>query len=183
MFIFSGYSLYNGFKMKTLKINDETHKLLTMVKGGLIAASGNPNLTYDDAINKLIDLWSKEGVETGASKPLEPYHYVRFRWWNRADLEALAEELDEEYEVNWSRGPGTELEIDLRKEERNILKVKADSLGAYLDIYKAVLYQREPSPFTKRDAKLRERLFKVYDKNRPTPFPWEFLREPEFVVE
>ena len=169
--------------MKTLKIEDETHRLLTMVKGRLIADAGDANLTYDNAINRLIEFWNQEGVMAGVTKPLKPYHYVRFRWWNRVDLSALAERLKEEYEIEWSYGPRMATEIDLRKEERNMLKVRADSLAAYLDVYKAVMFQREAAPFTPRDVKLREHLFEVYDKNRATPFPWQFLDEPEFIVE
>ncbi|UCH58093.1 MAG: hypothetical protein JSV18_04140 [Candidatus Bathyarchaeota archaeon] len=165
--------------MKTLKISDDTHRLLTMIKGGLIASSGDSNLTYDDAIHRLIMFWNEN---SGSAQALEPYHYARFKWWNRVDLERVAEELGEAYKVEWSRGPETEGEIDLRKGEKDILKVKADTLGAYLDVYKVVMYQREASHFTRRDVELRERLFELYDKNRPTPLPWDFLKEPNFVV-
>ncbi|MFQ6053706.1 MAG: hypothetical protein ACE5OO_05725, partial [Candidatus Bathyarchaeia archaeon] len=113
---------------------------------------------------------------------LKPYHFVRFRWWDKADLEALEREFSEKYSVDWYRGPGNDVEIDIRKSERVVLKVKADTLGAFLDIYKAVLYQKEAEPFTRRDAELRERIFEIYNRNRPTPFPWQYLEEPKFVV-
>jgi hypothetical protein len=168
--------------LKTLKISDETHKLLTMVKGEILAKSGDANLTYDDAIHNLIRQWNEENERRGASPALRAYHFVRFRWWERLDLEAAAEELGETYTIEWSIGPSTETDMHLRKEERNILKVKADTLGAYLDVYKAVMYQREPTPFTQRDAELRERLFEMYNRDRPTPFPWQYLEEPKYVV-
>jgi hypothetical protein len=44
------------------------------------------------------------------------------------------------------------------------------------------MYQREAAPFTAKDAELREKLFEMYNRDRPTPFPWAFLEEPKFVV-
>lgn len=145
-----------------------------MIKGEIIAETGDPNLTYDDAISKLVRFWREE--------KLKPYHYLRYRWWNRVDLEEVAKELGEEFSVEWSIGPRDEMGVDLRKAEKDVLKVKADTLGAYLDIYKAVLYQREAAPFTARDLKLRNKLFEIYTRDRPTPFPWMFLEEPKFTV-
>ena len=168
--------------MKTLKITEETHRILTMIKGELIAKSGDPKLTYDDAIYGLVKFWSEENEKAGISPALKPYHFVRFRWWKKTDLETLASELGEKYSVEWSKGPRTDVEIDLRKSERDVLKVKADTLGAFLDIYKAMLYQREAAFFTTRDAELRKTIFELYTRDRPTPFPWQFLEEPKFVV-
>ena len=165
--------------MKTLKIRDRTHKRLTMVKGGYIASTGDPNLTYDDTIKRLIEFWNENSEDV---KALEPYHYVRFRWWDKANLESIAEELGVEYGTEWSMGPGTDEEINLRKDERSVLKVRSDTLGAYLDVYKAVMFQKDAAPFTVKDAELRERLLELYDKERPTPFPWQFLEEPRFVT-
>jgi hypothetical protein len=169
--------------VKTLKISDETHRVLTMVKGEIMAKTGDANLTYDDAIFRLVKLWNENTERAGAAFALEPYHFVRFKWWDRVDLERMAEELSEGFSVEWSSGPESENEISLRKEERNMLKVRADTLNAYLDVYKAVIFQREPAPFTNRDAMLRERLFEVYTRSRPTPFPWQYLDEPKFVVQ
>lgn len=169
--------------MKTMKISDETHRLLTMVKGELMAITGEPNMTYDDAIYQMVKYWREESTEKERFlAQLKPYHHVRFRWWNRVDLEEVAKELGETFSVEWTAGPSAETEIDVRKAEREVLKVKADTLGAFLDIYKAVLYQTEPAPFTTRDQRLRNKLFELYAKNRPTPFPWEYLKEPKFVV-
>lgn len=154
-----------------------------MVKGEIIAKTGDASLTYDDAINGLVRLWNENAERTGGAFALEPYHFVRFNWWNKVDLEKMEEELGGEFSVEWSVGPEMEHEIDLRKEERTVLKVRADTLNAYLDVYKAVIFQREPAPFTRRDAKLRERLFEVYTRSRPTPFPWQYLDEPKFVVQ
>ena len=107
--------------MKTLKITDETHKLLTMVKGEILAKSGDANLTYDDAIKRMIGLWKEENERRGAYSALSAYHFARFRWWSRLDLETVSEELGEKYAVEWSRGPESETEIDLWKDERTII--------------------------------------------------------------
>jgi len=45
--------------MKTLKINEDTHKELTKMKGELMAQNGNPDLTYDQVIMELIKAWKK----------------------------------------------------------------------------------------------------------------------------
>ena len=168
--------------MKTLKITEETHRRLTMVKGEILAESGDANLTYDDAIYRLIKLWNEENERRGGSPALQAYRHVRYRWWDRVDLERAAEELGEKYTVEWSSGPTSDTDIDIRREEKTILRVKADTLGAYLDVYKAVMYQREAAPFTAKDSELREKLFERYNRDRPTPFPWSFLEEPKFVV-
>jgi hypothetical protein len=44
---------------KPLKISEATHQALTKVKGQLMAGSGNSELTYDDVIQALIELWNK----------------------------------------------------------------------------------------------------------------------------
>lgn len=168
--------------MKTLKITDETHRRLTMVKGEITSKSGDANVTYDDAIQSMINLWNDERDRRGESPAMKAYSFTRFRWWNPLDLEKTAEELGKEYSLEWSRGPVSEDEIALRKEERTTLKVKADTLGAYLDIYKAVMYQKEPAPFTARDVELRLKLFDLYNRDRPTPFPFGFRDEPKFVA-
>jgi len=154
-----------------------------MVKGEIMATTGEPNLTYDDAIHQLVKYWREErSKKERFSAELKSYHHVRFRWWNKVDLEKVAMELDETFNIEWTTGTSTETEIDLRKAERDVLKVKADTLEAILDIYKAVLYQREDAPFTTRDLELRNKLFELYTRNRPTPFPWQYLEEPKFAV-
>ena len=145
-----------------------------MIKGEIIAETGDPSLTYDDAISRLVKFWRGER--------LQPYHYLRYRWWNRVDLEEVAKELGEDFKVEWSVGPSDDMGVDLTKAERDVLKVKADTLGAFLDIYKALLYQREAAPFTARDLELRKRIFEIYPRERPTPLPWGYLEEPKFTV-
>ena len=60
------------------------------------------------------------------------------------------------------------------------LWVRSDTVTAFLSPFKAVLAQREPSPFTRRDMELRERVFEIYTCDRPTPFL--VSSEPRFEV-
>jgi len=46
-------------------------------------------------------------------------------------------------------------------------------------MFRVVLNQEKAEPFTSKDKKLREELNKIYTRDRPTPFPWEFNKEPK----
>jgi hypothetical protein len=60
--------------------------------------------------------------------------------------------------------------------------VKSDTLIVFLEPLTAILSQRESEPFTRKDLKLREIVFELYPRIRPTPFPWSFRLEPKFEV-
>jgi hypothetical protein len=113
---------------------------------------------------------------------VEAYHYVRFRWWTRLDLEKISKELAEEFDVKMIAQSGDVRELALHKDDRNELEVKSDTLIAFISPFRAVLSQGEPSPFTSRDMNLRKKIIELYPKNRPTPFPWKFSEEPKFEV-
>lgn len=110
------------------------------------------------------------------------YRYVRFTWWREVDLEAISEELEGSFTVEEINLPGTRWELSLYKIERERLKVSADTLRARLALFRAVLYQREPMPFTARDMSLRERVMELYPRITPTPFPMQYSYEPDFEV-
>lgn len=112
----------------------------------------------------------------------KPYHYVRFRWWQGADLKKVSEELSDEFSVETIEMPKSKYDIALLKDERYELKVNADTLTALLSRFRAVLSQRESAPFTEKDMKLRERILELYPRSRSTPFPWVFSVEPKFEV-
>jgi len=114
---------------------------------------------------------------------LKPYHYVRFRWWRGLDLEEVAGELGKYFQVELFEMPTDERDIAISRDDREGLKVRADTLCARLSPYRATLYQREAAPFTKRDLELRRRLLELYPRDRPTIFPWGFNFEPPFEVE
>ena len=165
--------------MKTLKITDETHKLLTMAKGELIASTGDPNLTYDDAINSLVGYW-REGKQSGRDLTLKPYYFVRYTWWRRVDMDTVEKEMRGVFEVENLVPPDDRRNMSPYGREK--LRVRADTLGAYLAPERAVMYQREPQPFTARDLELRKRIFELYTRDRATPLPLFFQDEPKFEV-
>ena len=113
----------------------------------------------------------------------EPYHHVRFRWRERADIDKIAEELRESYSVDTKHRPGDETELSLLKDDRDELIVSADTLTAYLSGFRALLSQRRAAKLTRRDAELREKVREMYTHDRPTPFPWSFSPETKFEVE
>lgn len=78
--------------------------------------------------------------------------------------------------------PSNELEMSLMKDERNELKISADTLTVILSKFRAVLYQKEATPFTASDVELRKKVLELYPRNSPTPFPWSFTFEPKFEI-
>jgi len=110
------------------------------------------------------------------------YHYVRYTWWRRVDLEEVAATLDGSFYVKTKKMPSDDREIALYRDFREGLNVKADTLGVNLSPVRAVLYQKESAPFTARDVELREKILELYPRDRPTPFPLFYSKEPEFEV-
>ena len=111
----------------------------------------------------------------------KPYYYVRFCWWQTQDLEKLSAKLKERFTLVRSLAYRKEkMEISIFKDTRDEIEVKADTLLAILSPTRAILFQKERAPFTKRDMDLRETILALYPRNRPTPFPWEFSIEPKF---
>jgi hypothetical protein len=111
------------------------------------------------------------------------YNYVRYTWWREVDIDELGEELSEEFQVKPVNTPeSTIYELSLYKNAREETLVKADTVGAYISRFRAVLFQRDRAPFTPRDLELRGRILEVYPRNRPSPFPWAFSDEEPFEV-
>ncbi len=117
-----------------------------------------------------------------ARKDAKPYYYVRFRWDRGADLKALAEELSGGYEVEWFSIERTKEEFSLFKDESVELKVRAETLRAFVSSGRAVLYQKVRALFTSRDMGLREALLKWYPRKRLSPMPLMFGTEPKFEI-
>jgi hypothetical protein len=110
---------------------------------------------------------------------MEPYRFVRFRWWIGADLTTLAQELGEKFNIEEIIMLRDEMAVYL-KDEREEIMVEADTLKARLSSFRAVLYQSDVALFTEKDLELRKRIFEIYSRSRPTPFPWFFSQEPKF---
>jgi hypothetical protein len=114
----------------------------------------------------------------------KPYHYTRYSWHKILDLEDIKKEFEKEtFEIIMKKPPENEMEIALLKDYRYKLTASADTLTAILSERRAVLYQKESAPFTKKDQKLREKILEFYPHNRPTLLPWSFVSEPDYEVE
>jgi len=111
----------------------------------------------------------------------EPYHFVRFLWATTVDLKVMEEELAE-YVVGWRLPSETESKMHMHLYNLRELKLKADTLNAFISLTRAVLFQKERAPFTPRDMELRRRILEIYPRNRPTPFPFLVNDEPKFEV-
>jgi hypothetical protein len=110
------------------------------------------------------------------------YGYVRFRWWDPVDLDKAVEEFSSFQAKKIVHARGGQ-EISLYRDQRDEVRVEADTLQALLSPFRVVINQKEVKPFTVRDMELREKLLKMYPRGRPTPFPWEFSSEPKFEME
>lgn len=113
----------------------------------------------------------------------ELYHHVRFRWWERANLEKIAEEFRGKYAVDMRHFPSRAMDIELHKDERDELIVTADTLMGYLSRFRAVLSQKKPAKFTAKDVELRRQVREIYSQDRPTPFPWMYSQEMKYEVQ
>jgi hypothetical protein len=112
------------------------------------------------------------------------YHYVRFRWWNPANLQKIEEKLREySFNVKKIADDKTEQELSIYKDNRKELLVRADNVKARISYYTASLEQQEGARFSSRDMKLREIILSTYSRERATPFPWGFNEEPRFELE
>ena len=109
-------------------------------------------------------------------------YYVRFEWWNGIDLRIVQTDLSQSFIAEMNTKPSTELEMSLLKNERSELKVSAYTLTVILSKFRAVLYQKDATPFTTRDVELRKKILELYPRNSPTPFPWSYTFEPKYEI-
>ena len=99
------------------------------------------------------------------------------------NLAQIVNELGEQFEVEEVVMPSSETEISVYEDERDEFKIKGDTLTVYISNFRAILNQREAASFTRKDLILRDKIFDLYSRSRPTPFPWLFDVEPKFEVE
>ncbi len=112
------------------------------------------------------------------------YIYNRFRWWDAADLSKIKEEIIEEgFSAEEHKMPRSDEGFSLVKDFRDHLHISSDTIGAFLDPFKATLFQKEKAPFTVMDLRLRELILEIYPRNSPTIFPWSVSYEPDFEKE
>lgn len=74
------------------------------------------------------------------------------------------------YEIDRRPDFAQEGRIGISLESRREIRVKAETLYAFLTGYRAVLMQKVVAPMTGKDKKLEEFLLKRYPHNKETPF-------------
>jgi hypothetical protein len=112
----------------------------------------------------------------------DKYFYIRYRWWKVIDVDKLANEFSEEYNVKSIKDHGWDLELTLMKEARDRYLIKSDTLTVFLSIYRVVMVQKVAAPFTAKDMKLRNRLLELFPKERQTVLAIRSIPEPEFEI-
>lgn len=100
---------------------------------------------------------------------LKPYHQVRVTWWTNHDVDDLAAQLKSDFEVIRKSMPKPRGSL-VGELQRVKFLVKADTLYVYLSSIRAIMFQKKAQPFTPKDEKLKEIIFKLYESNRPFPF-------------
>ena len=99
-----------------------------------------------------------------------PYFKVRFRWWSPFDVRKFAKEMEDFYMLKVRDEIDMGDRIDLFRDFRVEIRVRADTLQAFITPYKAIMFQDEASPLSRRDLKLEEFVLKKYPHVRDTPF-------------
>lgn len=112
----------------------------------------------------------------------DSYYHIRHRWWTKVDLEQVEKEMSQDFKVVKTGLPPEELELTLHKNERVELIIKSDTLTATISNVRAYITQKERTPFTPKDMKLRKKIIELYPRTRPSPLPVMFHREPKFEV-
>ena len=107
--------------------------------------------------------------EESEVKP-KPLYSVRYRWWKPLNMEELASNLAEKFQVSPRPNPVAEGRIEIFGRDRGEIRVRADTLSALISPYRAILYQREPARLTERDRELLEIVMEAYPKRHHTPF-------------
>lgn len=98
------------------------------------------------------------------------------------DLNEVSKEMGRKFSKEDLTMPKNDREFSFFKEIRAEIKVRADTLSAYLSPSRVILFQKEPAPFTAKDMELREKILELYPRNRPTPLPLFFSEEPKFEI-
>lgn len=76
--------------------------------------------------------------------------------------------------------PSSNGDMSIYKNERDGIQCKADNLSAFLYEYKAVLYQKNPAPFTENDLKMRDIVLETYPRTSSSMLSTAFQSEPAF---
>lgn len=111
----------------------------------------------------------------------QPYHFVRHVWINRVDLKKISKDLSKSFHIETLTRPSDDREISFFKNDRETLRVKGNTLIVRLSPFRAVLFQKEPAPFTEKDMELKKRIFELYPHSKIIPLKFAH-KEPKITL-
>ena len=127
--------------------------------------------------NILITYFSEKGYVKEASrnnriKDIEPYSYARYTWSKNVNVDKEAKQLGSDFEIKPINTPElSDQEVAIYKTTRKEIIVKADTVGAIIGTFRAILYQKDKAPFTTRDLLLRQKILELYPRTSPHHSP------------
>lgn len=169
-------------KRVMVTLDDDQYLILQRIKGlGLKDAEKIRNilLTYFSEKDYI-----KDASNNDPMKNIKRYSYPRFTWFIDINIDKEAKKLSADFKISPKMTPDpSHYEVAIHKNTRKELIVKADTVGAIISTFRAILYQKEKAPFTARDLLLREKILELYPRTTPSPFPVGFSHEPKFLTE
>jgi len=114
-------------------------------------------------INRIKELITSKDVP-------RPYYKIRFRWWKPFDIEKFLKDNSEKFQIEQIKQYDEPGRIDIFKDLRNELKLKADTIYVFITPYRAIIFQKELSQLTEKDKNLVEYILTKYTHIRDTPF-------------
>ncbi len=98
-----------------------------------------------------------------------PYFKVRFRWYKPFNIAEFVNNFGNNYIIRLPLDLMDESRIEIFRDLRKEIKVRADTLHVFLTAYRAILFQKEVIPLTDRDRELEKFVLKNYTHVRDTP--------------
>jgi len=99
----------------------------------------------------------------------KPYFKIRFHWYNPFNITEFVNNFGNNYKIRLPLDLMDESRIEIFRDVRKEIKVRADTLHAFLTAYRAILFQKEVIPLTDRDRELEKLVLKNYTHVRDTP--------------
>lgn len=101
---------------------------------------------------------------------VKPYFKTRFRWYDPFDITEFVNNFGNNYKIRLPLDLMDESRIEIFRDVRKEIKVRADTLHVFLTAYKAILFQKEVVPLTDKDIELEKLVLMNYTHVRDTPF-------------
>ena len=169
-------------KRVMITLDDDQYEILKGIKGmGVKDAEKVRNIIVAHFSEKD---YIKLATNKNRIEKIEPYSYARYTWSKNVNVDKEAEKLGAEFMVKPINMPEpSKEEIGIHKNARKEIIVRADTLGAVIGVFRAILFQKESAPFTALDLLLRQKILELYPRTTPSPFPIMPSFEPKFVID